>query len=409
MLASELLRVKILIAFMTVMMVQVAISTAILHWLGRDLPGASSPLWLLPVFLGCLLYEVACRHFLLKLPPDADIPALARYGNAAIEACLPGLMIVVAATFFDPYVALSGPPVLLYFILLILSVLRLDGRLCLFTAAIGAVQYIGLAAWFGGHNDPALPAGLPMLAPHFGRAAVLLASGVITAIVARRIRRRLRDSLRVLEEHHRVLGVFGQHVSPAVAEALVAHGAPQHGELRTVCIMFLDVRGFTRFAEQRTPTAVVEFLDALFDPMIAVVGRHRGIINKFLGDGFMAVFGAPLPADAPARDAVAAAREILDGIERQIAAGALPPTRIGIGLHVGEALTGTIGSAARKEYTIIGDVVNLAARIEQLNKLHGSQLLVSDSVAAAIGDPGLQIGEVPVPGRDAPVKLVRLA
>src|SRR5687768_15495688 len=178
MLASELLRVKILIAFMTVMMVQVTIGTAILHWLGRELPGSTSPLWLLPVFLGCLLYEVACRHFLLKLPPDADIPALARYGNAAIEACLPGLMIVVAATFFDPYVALSGPPVLLYFILLILSVLRLDGRLCLFTAAIGAVQYLGLAAWFGGHDDPALPAGLPMLAPHLGRAAVLLASGV---------------------------------------------------------------------------------------------------------------------------------------------------------------------------------------------------------------------------------------
>ena len=101
---------------------------------------------------------------------------------------------------------------------------------------------------------------------------------------------------------------------------------------------------------------------------------------------------------------------ILAGIADQIAAGALPPTRIGIGLHVGEALTGTIGSAARKEYTVIGDVVNLAARIEQLNKLHGSQLLVSDSVASAIGDPGLQtIGEVPVPGRDAPVKLVRLA
>jgi adenylate cyclase len=204
--------------------------------------------------------------------------------------------------------------------------------------------------------------------------------------------------------------VFGQHVSPAVAEALVAGGAPGVGELRTVCVMFLDVRGFTRFAERRAPADVVQFLDTLFEPMIAIVGRHRGIINKFLGDGFMAVFGAPLPAELPARDAVAAAREILAGIERQIAAGVLPPTRVGIGLHAGEALTGTIGSAARKEYTIIGDVVNLAARIEQLTKQHDSRLLVSADVATALGETGLHtIGEVTVPGRDAPVKLIRLA
>lgn len=410
MIASEKLRVKILIVFLAILLAEMLLGAVLLGELAPRLPDGSSPLWLAPVFALCLVYELGVHMFLVRLPPDAAIPALARYGNAAIEACLPGLILFAAARLFDPDIALAGPPVLLYFLLLILSVLRLDPKLSLFTGAVAAAQYVVLVLWFARAGDPALPPGFPAHAMHLARALVIVAGTVIAAVVAARIRRRLRDSLHVQEEHNRVLGVFGQHVSPAVAEALVARRAEPPSELRTVCVMFLDVRGFTRFAEQRAPNDVVAFLDTLFDPMIAVVGRHRGIINKFLGDGFMAVFGAPLPADAPARDAVAAAREILDGIASQIAAGALPPTRVGIGLHVGEALTGTIGSAARKEYTIIGDVVNLAARIEQLNKQHGSQLLISDSVAATLDEADLEaIGEVPVPGRDAPVKLVRLA
>lgn len=408
MVASERLRVTILIVFLAITMVELMVGTFALGHFGPGLQPVISPVWLIPVFLACIAYELAVWRFLGKLPPDAAIPAGARYGNAAIEASLPTILIYGAARLFGPTLALAGPPVLLYCMLMILSVLRLDPRLCMLTAVVGAAQYAGLAALLTTANDLA-PPGLPPIAPHLARAALLVASGVLAALVSARLRRRLRDALRVQEEHHRVLGVFGQHVSPAVAEALTSR-VEQQGELRTVCVMFLDIRGFTRFAERRAPTDVVAFLDTLFDPMIAIVGRHRGIINKFLGDGFMAVFGAPLPADAPARDAVAAAREILDGIAAQISAGTLPPTRVGIGLHVGEALTGTIGSAARKEYTIIGDVVNLAARIEKLNKQHDSQLLVSDSVAATLDETDLHaIGEVTVPGRDAPVKLVRLA
>lgn len=378
--------------------------------LADALPPGFTPLPIGVLMALCLAYELVVRHALARLPADAAIPGHLRHTNTVIEATIPSLFIITLARLIDPVVALSAPPFLLYFMLLILSILRLEPRLCIVTGAVVAAEYAGLVLYF-------LPPdhGPGMLAPHLGRSVVLLVSGVVAALVSARIRQRLRDSLRLLEEHHRVLSVFGQHVSPAVAAALVARGAPTRGELRTVCVMFLDVRGFTRFAEQRRPTDVVRYLDALFDPMIAVVGRHRGIINKFLGDGFMAVFGAPLPADAPARDAVAAAREILADVERRVADGALPPTRLGIGLHVGEALTGTIGSAERKEYTIIGDVVNLAARIEQLTKQHDARLLVSDDVAAALGetDPDaldrVTIGEVPVPGRDAPVRLVRLA
>src|SRR5207248_4884065 len=126
---------------------------------------------------------------------------------------------------------------------------------------------------------------------------------------------------------------------------------------------------------------------------------------------FMAVFGAPLASESPCRDAVAAAREIATRLETMVASGALPPTKIGIGLHYGEAVTGLVGTEVRREYTVIGDVVNLASRIEALNKQFESQVLASEDVVRELG-PGADAeakGPVQVKGRQASVNVFRLA
>jgi adenylate cyclase len=147
--------------------------------------------------------------------------------------------------------------------------------------------------------------------------------------------------------------------------------------------------------------------------MIEIVNRHHGIINKFLGDGFMAVFGAPLSDSRDCANAVAAAREILDRVHQEVAQGTILPTTIGIGLHAGEAVTGSIGSSMRREYTVIGDVVNLAARIEKLNKTFGSQLLISEMVWDAARDEGLSqaipMGQVQVRGRETSIQVYQVA
>jgi adenylate cyclase len=153
-------------------------------------------------------------------------------------------------------------------------------------------------------------------------------------------------------------------------------------------------------------------LNTLFDPLSETVAEHHGIINKFLGDGFMAVFGAPLDDPGAERHALAAARQILADVERLTAAGKIPATTLGIGLHAGVAVTGTVGSTRRKEYTIVGDTVNLAARIEQLNKAHGTRLLASEDVIAALGadiGPCEPLPPVEIRGRDQPVRIYRLA
>jgi adenylate cyclase len=133
-------------------------------------------------------------------------------------------------------------------------------------------------------------------------------------------------------------------------------------------------------------------------------------VNKFLGDGFLALFGAPFEAEDPAHRAVGAAREMLAAMER-INSNSSWPLRIGIGIHFGEVVAGNIGSPRRKEYTVIGDTVNFAARLEALNKDFNSQLLISSSVHDELGKDGrdaVSLGEVPIRGYDQPMTIWQL-
>lgn len=213
------------------------------------------------------------------------------------------------------------------------------------------------------------------------------------------------------EERNRVMGVFGQHVSPEVVNKLLSQGIDQAGEMRNVCLLFLDIRNFTTFTERAHPTEVVDYLNSLFEFMVDCVNRNQGIVNKFLGDGFMAVFGAPIPDERNCHHALKASIEILNELAKFNAGRPGDPTRVGIGLHAGSAVTGTIGSAQRKEYTIVGDTVNVAKRIEELNKTLGSRLLVSEEVWNALHTKprSRKVGKVKVKGHEAPVLLYRVA
>ena len=164
--------------------------------------------------------------------------------------------------------------------------------------------------------------------------------------------------------------------------------------------------------EGKTPEEIVAFQNEVFGAAIEVVNRHRGIINQFLGDGFMATFGAPLTTADVCRNALAAARDLVARVAELSASGRIPAIRIGIGLHAGEAVCGNVGSALRKQYSITGNVVILASRIEQLNKEYGSQILASAEVIKAGGDQAhgaTLIGPVQVKGRNEPIEIYRLA
>jgi adenylate cyclase len=174
--------------------------------------------------------------------------------------------------------------------------------------------------------------------------------------------------------------------------------------------MFVDFRSFTAGARTRTPQEVVNRLDGAFAVLVDILDRHGGIVNKFLGDGFLALFGAPLHAPDPAHRAVAAAREMLEANAR-INEATSWPLRIGIGIHLGEVVAGSIGSPRRKEYTVIGDTVNFASRLEALNKDFNSQFLISGAVHDALGEEcrdAVSLGEVEVRGYERPMAVWRL-
>jgi adenylate cyclase len=340
-----------------------------------------------------------------------NFPVWGRYGNALIETSFPTVLLYLLAGYLSsPIIIFGAWPALLYFLFIILSTLRLNFALSAFTGAVAAVELFVLAlvtlhlAWRT--DDPAFSIG-----DHLTRSAVLLAAGLLAGYAGATIKSHFRRALAAASARDEVTNLFGQHVSPRVVEQLLAIGAAELSEMRRVCVMFVDIRSFTAAARSRTPAEVVERLDAVFEILVEAVDRHNGIVNKFLGDGLLAIFGAPIDDPFEAANAIAAAREMLTSVEASNVGHAWP-IRLGIGIHIGQAVAGTVGSHRRKEYTVIGDTVNLASRLESLNKDVGSQLIVSDAVREAareaIGE-ALPLGPVSVRGYAEPVTVWRLA
>jgi adenylate cyclase len=228
-------------------------------------------------------------------------------------------------------------------------------------------------------------------------------------MVAVSLRRQFESSVAAAQARDRITNLFGQHVSPAVVERLL-DAELSSSEMRTVCILFLDIRGFTAMTRARPADETVALLNDFFAEMVAIVDHHGGIINKFLGDGFLALFGAPLADPDAAGNALASGHDMLAAVDKWNARRPQQTMRVGIGIHIGDAVTGTVGSPQRKEYTVIGDAVNLAARLEQLTKETGARLLVSDSLRDAVmPDGATDLGPMPIRGYGEPVRVWKLA
>ena len=278
---------------------------------------------------------------------------------------------------------------------------------------MAATEFVALSfATAARHPDPAALGMLVAPAFMLMKGVVLLLAGVAAGFVGAQLRRRIAGAYRALQERQSIVNMFAQQVSPAIVDELLRQGPDVPGRKAFVCVMFMDIRDFTRMVEPRAPEEIVALQNAVFGAAVDVVNRHRGVINQFLGDGFMATFGAPLATGSECRDAVAAARDLVAEVKALVEAGRIPPLSAGIGLHAGEAVTGNVGSALRKQYSVTGNVVILASRIEQLNKVYASQILASAEVVRAAGDAAAgaaPLGTVRVKGREAPVELYRLA
>ena len=407
-LRTELLRVRALVMTGCVMMIFLTaiylVDPAVVNRVWRGTEGLAEVYGLL---IGFILFEVWVHTQIRKnLRLDRDLPVVRRYVGALIETSVPTVILILQIRSMGASQALGFVVPLIYFIFVILSTLRLDFWLSTFTGVVAAAELFVVALIY----DPASGSGEPQTYFHAVRSTIILICGVLAGSVGAQLRRQFAASIAAATARDRVTNLFGQHVSPQVVERLMAAGTSTAGDLRRVAVMFVDFRGFTAGAQSRTPQEVVDRLDGAFAVLVDILDRQGGIVNKFLGDGFLALFGAPLEASDAAHRAVAAGREMLTAMER-INAQTSWPLRIGIGIHFGEVVAGNIGSPRRKEYTVIGDTVNFASRLEALNKEFGSQLLISASVREALGDDGkdaVALGEVEVRGYEQKVAVYQL-
>ena len=176
-----------------------------------------------------------------------------------------------------------------------------------------------------------------------------------------------------LAERERIREAFGTYVDPAVAEHILREGTSLAGEEVEVTLLFLDIRGFTTFAERRSAPEVVATLNRLFERIVPVVHQHGGHIDKYIGDGLLAVFGAPRRHQDHADQALSAALEIAAAVDDEFG----DALSVGVGLNSGRVVAGNVGGAGRLEFSVIGDAVNVAARVESATRQTGDPVLIA--------------------------------
>src|SRR6266576_2259077 len=279
--------------------------------------------WIISVYGAVAAYEWALRAGIGWLIEYRRQPYVAvRFLSVFLETSIPTALLFMAVSLMGPRDALGSPAFLLYFFFILLSILRLDVRLCWFTGLVAAVEHFIFMSVVIGPLEPELRASFwrtPVF--NLSRSLILFVAGLVAGLVAREIRRQVELSLRTVQARDRTIRIFGQYVSPQIAEKLLHQPVDLGGELRNVCVMFLDIRNFSSYAAGERPEAVMAYLNTLFDFMIDIVNEHHGIVNKFLGDGFMAVFGAPVEDAERCGHAVKASLEILERLDRLNAAG----------------------------------------------------------------------------------------
>lgn len=316
-----------------------------------------------------------------------------------------------AATFF------FGPIATGWGVIILLTGFTFNARLSIAVGVLSSVSYFVVYALARRHlealpaqMDPVFRADLLGWEVQAIRSLMLIGFGLMIGALStltRVLLGRVRDE--VLERES-VSRLFGQYVSPEVKDKLVKEKAHLVGERKEIAVLFADLRGFTTMSEGLAPKDVVALLNRYFDAMVRAIGAQGGTVDKFIGDAVMATFGGLLPIANPAEaalDAALAMRKELAALNAELQKEGLGTLDNGIGLHFGEVLQGPIGAAERKEFTVIGDVVNTASRLESATKELKSHIVVSEALRVQLPDGRsgqlARLGDVMLKGKEKPV------
>jgi adenylate cyclase len=241
-------------------------------------------------------------------------------------------------------------------------------------------------------------------------AGLLTIGGLLVALAVQQ-RRCTRLSRRVeqdSQELERLQRLFARFAPAELVERIASEGLVASGERREVTVMFADICAFTQLSENLDPAIVIEILNGYYRSMTAVIQRHHGHVTRLMGDGIMSVFGALERNPWHAQDAVEAAigmKHALETYNDRLRSRELPELSFGIGIHSGTVIAGIVGSDELIEFTVMGDVVNVASRIESLTRRFGTDILITDEVKQLLGDRFRlrEVPSAPIKGKSRPV------
>jgi adenylate cyclase len=314
---------------------------------------------------------------------EAPLPLWVQWALSTFEVAIVGAVVLIGREVSPGYamtsVAWWGFP-----LAIVLSGLRLRVPLPMYVAGLSAVAAAVLHTLAGG--DAAAP--LTSLTTPFvvQRALLFLLMGLAGATLARAQQRMLAQVADESDRRARVRAAFGTYVADQVVERVLAGDLVPRTERREISVMFVDIRGFTRLSEHMEPEDLVAQLNQALEAFGGAIQDNGGIVNKYLGDGLMAIFGAPEIQEDHADRALRATRGVLEAARDLRERGAFPDLRIGVGVHCGDVVVGDVGGEKQREYTAIGDVVNVASRVESANKELGTEALFTGAAKARLRD-----------------------
>lgn len=304
-----------------------------------------------------------------------------RYINAFIEISIPSIVLIIYSFNLPSVYPLFTPIALLYFIIIMLSALELDFKLCVYTGLVALIQYIIIAFYLSSKPFPDDITNTIFFFPaYLGTAALFFISGLTAGLITNQIKKGLVKNLKAQSERNEIHKLFNQQISKEIVDVLIENKYEVQSRVKFVAIMFLDIRNFSIFAHDKSPEEIIAYQNNVFSFIIEIINRNKGIVNQIMGDGLMAIFGAPIEQDNDCQFAVNAALQIHKELKRRSDSGIIPETVIRIGINAGEVVTGNVGTSERKQFSITGQPVIVAARLEQLNKELNSSILISDSV-----------------------------
>ncbi len=384
---SEFNRIKLFIASLLVGFVSMAVLLFGLPDVADFFVFSITPIIVVSWFLVFALYESVMLLIVGTLIKSNRTQSNAlKIFNVIMETLFPGALLFMICYIESTPKFLDSPLFLFYFILIVLSTLHLNARMALLTGLFSALSYFVVMLWTINAFDPEFDTMHLHPVLYKVRSGFIFIAGLCAVFVTREMKKRIVHVYELREQKSEIEGLFGQQVSPQVVDALIKD---QNRTQKTkVSILFLDIRDFSSFIETKEPQEVNDFQNDLFCPLIEIINTHSGIVNQILGDGFMATFGAPVKDVDHTAQAVRSGLEILEKIESLIAQGVIPPTKVGIGVHTGQVVTGNIGNDIRRQYSVSGTAVIIAARLEQLNKKLNTSFLVSKEVFEIVKDQG---------------------